>query len=466
MHEADAARAARDIPHTLLPMLLPLTLDDHDEVRRGRGPPLRRARAHTQPAAPASPHPLTPAPRSRRPCPFRLAPQVSRGAVLAVQQLVALLPQEGAAPAVLSAIHRLESLGATEDVAVQAARLFAHTAAHWEPAVLRERTPELLRRWCGHRSFTVREVSMRAAAAAPARRSGPGGCGRGPPSLRRRSQHARTRPGGGAALPLGHAPTHCPPPAPAPRRQRRRWRAASASSVRPCHSTSGTARCCPGSPSYAATTTGACGAPRRSTCRVWPAACTGTVRCSAPAARAAAPPAAAPATTAAAATTVWPGLCAAAAPAAVRRRAQTPAALPAMRQPHAAEPLVCACSLWEPAAPTSAAAPTPARRAPATAPARRTCSGAQPRSYGARRCGRRTSRSLRPPPAAPPAWASTLSAAACLWTSPRAQARRRLPRSPPRTSGRWPGRPVSAASPRSRPPPTRRTATARQPTAP
>jgi hypothetical protein len=113
MRAEDAARAQSDIQCVALPMLLPLALDDGEDV--------------------------------------------SRGAVLACQELVALLPRDTAAAAAQAAIHRLESQGA-EDAAVQAARVFAHTAASWSEAALRERAPELLRRWCSHRNFTVREA--------------------------------------------------------------------------------------------------------------------------------------------------------------------------------------------------------------------------------------------------------------------------------------------------------------------
>jgi len=41
---------------------------------------------------------------------------------------------------------------------VQAARVFAQTAAYWSDSALLERAPELLRRWCSHRNFTVREA--------------------------------------------------------------------------------------------------------------------------------------------------------------------------------------------------------------------------------------------------------------------------------------------------------------------
>jgi hypothetical protein len=76
---------------------------------------------------------------------------------MSFSQLVALLPRHDAAAAALHAVNRLASRGA-EDAAVAAARMFAHSAAHWSEETLRARTPDLLRRWCGHRDFVVREV--------------------------------------------------------------------------------------------------------------------------------------------------------------------------------------------------------------------------------------------------------------------------------------------------------------------
>lgn len=115
MCAADEARAHADVPRALLPLLLAPALDDAEEV--------------------------------------------SRGAVLAAQAVIALLPPEGAAPAALGVIARVEAAGAgAEDAAVAAARVFAHSAPSWAPAALEERAPELLRRWCSSRSFTVREA--------------------------------------------------------------------------------------------------------------------------------------------------------------------------------------------------------------------------------------------------------------------------------------------------------------------
>lgn len=110
----DPAKAPSDIQRLLLPVILPVALDDNDEV--------------------------------------------SRQAILAFQQLVALLPRDVAASAVQSALHRLEAQGGDTDSVVQAARIFAHTAASWSEAALHERVPDLLRRWCSHRDFTVREA--------------------------------------------------------------------------------------------------------------------------------------------------------------------------------------------------------------------------------------------------------------------------------------------------------------------
>lgn len=113
MCDKDEQRAASDLQHVLLPMVLPLTLDDHDEV--------------------------------------------ARQAVLVFAQLVSLLPHGLVAPVVLHAVHRLESRGA-EEAAVAAARLFAHSAASWSETALHECVPEILRRWCSHRDFSVREA--------------------------------------------------------------------------------------------------------------------------------------------------------------------------------------------------------------------------------------------------------------------------------------------------------------------
>jgi hypothetical protein len=76
---------------------------------------------------------------------------------VAFQQLAALLPPASAAAASWAAIQKLEAQGA-EDAEVQAARLFAHTAPSWPEAALQARAPELLKRWCSHRDFAVREV--------------------------------------------------------------------------------------------------------------------------------------------------------------------------------------------------------------------------------------------------------------------------------------------------------------------
>jgi hypothetical protein len=113
MVAADPAHGPSDVQRQVFPIILNLALDDSDEV--------------------------------------------SRGAILAFSQLVALLPRHAAAAAAQSAIHKLESQG-TEEAAVQAARVFAHAAASWSEATLQERAPELLRRWCSHRYFTVREA--------------------------------------------------------------------------------------------------------------------------------------------------------------------------------------------------------------------------------------------------------------------------------------------------------------------
>ena len=113
MHALDARRAAGDVARMLVPLALPLALDDSDDA--------------------------------------------ARAAVLVLQQLVALLPPDAAAAAAQAAVQRLEAEGA-EDAAVAAARVFAHTAASWSEGALRERAPEYLRRWCGHRNFTVREA--------------------------------------------------------------------------------------------------------------------------------------------------------------------------------------------------------------------------------------------------------------------------------------------------------------------
>ncbi|KIZ01231.1 hypothetical protein MNEG_6730 [Monoraphidium neglectum] len=83
--------------------------------------------------------------------------QVARQAILSFSQLTALLPRDAAASAAQHALHRLDSRGA-EDAAVAAARLFAHSAAHWSQEALHERVPDLLRRWCSHRDFSVREA--------------------------------------------------------------------------------------------------------------------------------------------------------------------------------------------------------------------------------------------------------------------------------------------------------------------
>jgi hypothetical protein len=88
-------------------------------------------------------------------------PQVARQAILSFSQLTALLPRDAAASAAQHALHRLDSRGA-EDAAVAAARLFAHSAAHWSQEALHERVPDLLRRWCSHRDFSVREVGASA----------------------------------------------------------------------------------------------------------------------------------------------------------------------------------------------------------------------------------------------------------------------------------------------------------------
>lgn len=109
----DAGRATADLQRCLLPLLLPLTLSDTEEV--------------------------------------------SRGAVVAAQRLAALLPRDAAAASAQAGIAALEARGG-EDAAIAAARVFAHTAASWSEAALRARAPELLRRWCGHRDFAVREV--------------------------------------------------------------------------------------------------------------------------------------------------------------------------------------------------------------------------------------------------------------------------------------------------------------------
>ncbi|GBF89506.1 hypothetical protein Rsub_02078 [Raphidocelis subcapitata] len=113
LHAKDAGRAAADLQRCLLPLLLPLALHDNEAVLRG--------------------------------------------AVVAYQRLAALLPRDAAASAAQAAISALDARGA-EDAAVAAARVFAHTAASWSEAALRARAPELLRRWCGHRDFAVREA--------------------------------------------------------------------------------------------------------------------------------------------------------------------------------------------------------------------------------------------------------------------------------------------------------------------
>jgi hypothetical protein len=89
-------------------------------------------------------------------------PQVSRESIVCYKQLAALLPADAAAAAAGAAVQALEARG-SEDAPVQAARLFAHTAASWPEGALRARAPELLRRWCGHRDFAVREVTRRGA---------------------------------------------------------------------------------------------------------------------------------------------------------------------------------------------------------------------------------------------------------------------------------------------------------------
>lgn len=83
--------------------------------------------------------------------------QVARQVVVSFAQLTALLPRDVAASAAISAIQRLDGRG-SEETAVAAARLFAHSAANWSQAALHDRVPELLRRWCSHRDFIVREV--------------------------------------------------------------------------------------------------------------------------------------------------------------------------------------------------------------------------------------------------------------------------------------------------------------------
>ncbi|KAI8470275.1 MAG: armadillo-type protein [Monoraphidium minutum] len=113
LHAKDAARAQPDIQHVLLPMALSAALDDHDEV--------------------------------------------ARQVILTFSQLAALLPRDAAAAAATHAIHKVEARGA-EDGAVAAARLFAHSAASWSDAALHDRVPDLLRRWCSHRDFSVREA--------------------------------------------------------------------------------------------------------------------------------------------------------------------------------------------------------------------------------------------------------------------------------------------------------------------
>lgn len=188
LRSKDAARAEAEIHRSLLPLLLTTALDDNEEVgapllacvhRRlpqqqsaNRSPEaaalvgLQRAlrlfwncsaAAHCATCPPstaatakrAAPDQHTPA-RPRR-------PQVSRETVLSFRGLAALLPPGAASSAAQAAIQRLEAQGA-EDAAVQAARLFAHTAACWPEPALRARAPELLKRWCSHRDFAVREV--------------------------------------------------------------------------------------------------------------------------------------------------------------------------------------------------------------------------------------------------------------------------------------------------------------------
>ena len=95
--------------------------------------------------------------------------QVAQEAVVCGGALAAHLPPDSCASVMQGAMQWLEARAgagaassgggpSSEDAAVAAVRLFAHTASSWAAPVLATRTPELLRRWCGHRSFAVREV--------------------------------------------------------------------------------------------------------------------------------------------------------------------------------------------------------------------------------------------------------------------------------------------------------------------